>query len=368
MQVYIIGPNNSKDIINPLADAIVCGDHMPPVDLLSSTMPLDAARNEYFGKNTIIEIFNNQGLDYKDYFFVFDQYLNLEGFDQHSFFYPVILLYLVETFLVHSPSHEIDFSMKMASVNCPMNKNRSQRILASCWFANNPVDDLVYTQFWSEQDNDTILHLDELLQLGNLTDWTHSYGPECKMLNRRIGPIHNVTKVNSENLYEQITINFFEKISHMYYRTVFSVDLEPVFWEHGSMLTEKYINCIYGGTIPIVNGYQIYNNLNKLGFDTFSDIIDTSSQHQRNPVLRIWNMLEKNKNVFSQWKEIISDAQVQKRIVNNLKLIQCPEKIFENSLKHVNQSALQKVIDIKDSLKALRFPYIDMLNVSNRIK
>jgi hypothetical protein len=346
-----------------MADAIVCDDHMPHVDLLSGTMSLDATRTEYFGKNTIIETFNNQGLDYKDYFFVFDSYLNLEGFDQHSVFYPKFFLKTIEKFLAYSPTYKIDFAMKKNSVNCLMHKNRSSRILASCWFANNPINDLLYTQFWSHNNHELIMHLEELLQLGNLTDWNHSYGPEYKMLKQCIDSSFNITE--SGYYYDQIAINFFEKIAHMYYSTVFSVTLEPVFWEHGSMLTEKYAHAVYGGTIPILNGYQVYDNLNKLGFDTFSDIIDTSSQHELDPILRIWNMLEKNKNVFAQWKEIISDVQIQKRMVNNLDLIQCPEKIFKNSLASIDKTSLQKVIDIKDSLTALRFPCLDMLNVSD---
>ena len=369
MKIHRISSGDSAFIIDPSVDIIIWNDHMPDVAPAYGTMSLDKAREEYFGKNTIIEMFNNQGLNYKDYFFVFDNYLNLEGFDQHSFFYPRFFLNVIKKFLLCSPNHKIDFTTKKNSVNCLMHKHRSQRLLASCWFANNPVKDLLYTQFWAHDKQDVITELDEMLQLSNLTDWTHNYGPKCIMLKSCHGAPPDLTSFNfkSNNMYEKNAMNFFENIANMYYRTVFSVTLEPVFWERGSHVTEKYVNAIYGGTIPIVNGYRVYDDLNKLGFDTFSDIIDTSSQHELDPIMGVWNMLEKNKNVFAKWKEIISDSQIQKRIANNLDLIKCPDKIFKNFLETYSGASLQKVLDIKDLLKTLDFPYIDMLNDSDII-
>jgi hypothetical protein len=260
----------------------------------------------------------------------------------------------------------IDFASKQNSINCPMHKHRSQRILVSGWFANNPIEGLSYTQFWTQDDHDMIMHLDELLQLGRLIDWTHSYGPESKLLEQHtIGTPTHLQNSDDTNKNLWFPENFFRDLSTMFHSTVFSTVLEPVFWEHGSGLTEKYINAIYGGTIPVVNGYRVYDSLGKLGFDTFSDIIDTSSQYELDPILRVWNMLEKNKNIFQQWKQIISDAQVQKRIVNNLKLMQCPDKIFKNSLSLNSKLCLQRATSIQDSLKTFKFPYVDLLNVSD---
>jgi len=365
MKIQSIGPKIYTNGIDPLADVFICYDIMPNVDF-SSEMSLDRSRLEYFGKNTIIEMFSTQGLNYKDYFFVFDTYLNLEGFDQNSFFYPACLLTTAQYYLSYAPDHVIDFANKKNSVNCPMHKHRSQRILASGWFANNPIDGLLYTQFWSKDDHDMIMHLDELLQLGGLIDWTHSYGPASKLLEQHtIGTPTYLTNSNDPNKSYWRPKNFFRDLSNMFYSTVFSTVLEPVFWEHGSGLTEKYVNAIYGGTIPVVNGYRVYDSLGQLGFDTFSDIIDTSSQYELDPVLRIWNMLEKNKNIFSHWEEIISDAQVQKRIVSNLDLMRSPEKIFKNSLASTNKLSLQRATSIKDSLKTLKFPYADLINVSD---
>jgi hypothetical protein len=147
--------------------------------------------------------------------------------------------------------------------------------------------------------------------------------------------------------------------------TAISVVLEPVFWEHASIATEKYMHAIYGGTIPLVSGYKIYDSLAILGFDTFSDIIDTSSQYELDPVIRIWNMLENNKNLFSHWQDLISDPHVQNRILKNLTLLQNPEQIFMNSLKLNSKQSLSRIMPFKDSLKTYEFQYIDMLSIPN---
>jgi hypothetical protein len=365
MKIQLISPKTWKNSIDPLVDVFIWEDHMPNINF-PSDLTLDRSRLEYFGKNTIIEMFSTQGLNYKDYFFVFDTYLNLEGFDQNSFFYPATILNWTQYYLSYAPDHMIDFANKKNSVNCHMHKHRSQRILASGWFANNPIDGLLYTQFWSKDDHDMIMHFDELLQLGGLIDWTHSYGPESKLLEQHtIGTPTHLQNSDDTNKNLWFPENFFRDLSTMFHSTVFSIVLEPAFWEYGSGITEKYINAIYGGTIPVVNGYRVYDSLGKLGFDTFPDIIDTSSQYELDPVLRIWNMLEKNKNIFSQWEEIISDAQVQKRIINNLKLMQCPDKIFKNSLSLNSKLCLQRATSIRDSLKTFKFPYVDLLNDSD---
>jgi hypothetical protein len=158
--------------------------------------------------------------------------------------------------------------------------------------------------------------------------------------------------------------NFFHsEVKTMFDTTAISIVLEPVFWEHGSNITEKYIHAVYGGTIPLVNGYKIYDVLSQLGFDTFSDVIDTSSQYELDPVLRVWNMLEKNKHVFAQWKELMSDQHIQNRLINNLNLLKTPNVLFCNILKLNTNKSLQKAISLQQLMISQQFMYADMLNV-----
>ena len=244
-----------------------------------------------------------------------------------------------------------------------MNKMRPPRILASCWFANNKVDQLLHTQSWANTDDRALNLLDELLQLGNLIDWTHDYGPDVRMLEHHWIDYDSNTPSHYKNNSSNEKNFFHSEVNAIFNTTAISVVLEPVFWEHGSIASEKYMHAIYGGTIPLVSGYKIYDSLSILGFDTFSDIVDTSSQYELDPILRIWNMLENNKNLFSQWQDLISDPHVQNRILSNFTLLQNPEQIFMNSLKLNSEESLAKIVALKSSLPG--FVYLDKLNIPN---
>jgi hypothetical protein len=355
MKYQVINPGITT--IDPTVDFFIFQDHMPPVDYTSS-QSLNDARNKYFGKNTIQELFSSQGLDHKNYFFIFDIYFNLCGFN--GYFYPDFFLKTAINYKTYSPDYKIDFAQKQYSVNCAMNKIRDSRLLASCWFSNNKIDGFLYTQSWTSTDSTALAKLDELLQLGNIIDWTHEFGPHVKMLEQHWFTCDNYPIGKYSNNHD----NFFNSgIKQIFDTTAISIVLEPVFWEHGSIVCEKYINAIYGGTIPIVSGYQVYDSLSKLGFDTFSDIIDTSSQYELDSVLRIWNMLEKNKKIFAQWQDIISDPQIQNRIVNNLTLLQTPDQIFKNSIISNGETAFKKFLSFKDHINSFAFTYSDRLPI-----
>lgn len=363
MNYQTITPIKFSGKIDPCVDFFIIRDQMPATRQTFQSCSLENARIEYFGKNTIHELFASQGLNYKDYFFIFDHYLNFDDFGSNGYFYPDFFLETAKHYQNFSPNHKIDFAKKTQGVNCLMNRARPQRLLASCWFANKKVEQLLHTQSWTSTDNDALNLLDELLQLGNLIDWTHDYGPDVRMLAQHWidhnGNIPSHYKNNSSN-----EKNFFHsEVNAIFNTTAISVVLEPVFWEHGSIATEKYIHAIYGGTIPLVSGYKIYDSLSILGFDTFSDIVDTSSQYELDPILRIWNMLENNKNLFSQWQDLISDPHVQNRILNNLTLLQNPEQIFMNSLRLNSEESLAKIVALKSSLPG--FVYLDKLNIPN---
>jgi hypothetical protein len=371
-------------VIDSTVDFFIVTDHMSDANFISQSQSLNDCK-KYFGKNTIIDLFSNQGLKFKDYFFIFDHYLNFEDFD--GYFYPN---YLLDTAIHYQklnqkffPNYTNDFTKKTHSVNCITNKVRPARLLVSCWFANNQVDKLLHSQSWTSTDNHAMSLLDELLQIGDLIDWTHEFGPAVKMLEQQwIDSQH----IDASQLLNNSTFgdNFFKStLNQIYKSTAISVVLEPVFWEHGSIATEKYMQAVYGGTIPLVNGYKIYDSFTTLGFDTFSDIIDTSSQYERNPILRIWNMLESNKHVFSQWQDIISDPHVQNRIDSNLILLKNPENIFKNSIKLNSKQSFNKMLsfrknlDIKKSSKSelknflghlsCGFQYLDLLDIPDKL-
>ena len=365
MNYQVISPRVASKI-DTTVDFFVIHDHMPSVNFTATSQSLDDARIEYFGQNTIVDQFNNQGLNHNDYFFIFDTYLNFDDFKSNGYFYPNWLLKTAIDYQKFSLDHTIDFAQKQYSVNCVMNKIREPRLLTSCWFSNNKIDGLLYTQSWTSTHSTAVNQLDELLQLGNIIDWTHEFGPDVRMLD-----CHWIDhKGNAPSHYQKNSSNqenfFNSKIKKIFDTTAISVVLEPVFWEHGSIASEKYMHAIYGGTIPLVSGYKIYDSLTTLGFDIFSDIIDTSSQYELDPILRIWNILENNKRLFLQWQELMSDPHIQNRILKNLTLLQNPKQIFMNSLKLNSEQSLSKIVSLKDCLKTYGFEYLDKLNIPDK--
>ena len=115
-----------------------------------------------------------------------------------------------------------------------------------------------------------------------------------------------------------------------------AVVLEPVFWEHGCMITEKYLQAVLGGCIPIVNGHKIYNYLESIGFETFGDIIDQSSQHEKNPVLATWNLMDKNLVFFQNALDLYHDTSVRERLLYNINHVKNHRSLYQNMLKNLN--------------------------------
>lgn len=212
----------------------------------------------------------------------------------------------------------IDFSKKTKKFNYLSNKPREARFLTSAWIAKNYIehDSYNYTQAFNSDDFKDVLN--EFILTESLTI-------ESKMLPKKwitVNPAAERLTANEGMKYTNNNINFYNGMKDIMSPTVFSIVIEPVFWEHGCMLTEKYMNAVFSGTIPIVNGYKVYDTIKKMGLDTFDDIIDTSAQFEKNPIYRILNLLEKNKNQLDNALDIIKNHSIQKRIENNIKTLE----------------------------------------------
>jgi len=91
-----------------------------------------------------------------------------------------------------------------------------------------------------------------------------------------------------------------------------SLVTEPAFFERETILTEKTIMAIYGGTVPIwVGGWRIADYLRDQGFDVFDDIVDHSYQSLADPWDRCYYAIEQNLNLLKDFDT------VQKFVYNN---------------------------------------------------
>jgi hypothetical protein len=219
------------------------------------------------------------------------------------------------------------------SLACAMNQPRYPRIIASCWLANNANDiDFVYTQNWAPDDRIGALY--ELLQIGGMKDWTGQWGPNLAQLPEvRLGCRHDHDlPTNFEMLYDAL-------FSH----AAVAVVIGAVCWERGCEICEPYLFAVLSGCIPVVQGYGVYDRLERLGFDVFDDIIDTTSQWDTNPITAAWNLWEHNKSFFRQAKDIVSDPQIQIRLRHNADLAQDLQKISHNAINALNEVRAQNL-------------------------
>lgn len=219
------------------------------------------------------------------------------------------------------------------SVVCLMNQPRYPRLIASCWLANNAGDiDFVYTQNWDSNERQAALY--ELFQLGGMKDWTGTWGPNLAQLpENRVG----LWKDND------LTTNFEMLYDAAYSRAAVAVVIGAVCWERGSEICEKYLFSVLSGCIPIVQGYGVYDRLRRLGFDTFDDLIDTSSQWDTNPITAAWNMWEHNRDFLTQAKDIAADPQIQTRLQHNFDLALDLKQLRYNAIHALNDAKAQQI-------------------------
>lgn len=100
--------------------------------------------------------------------------------------------------------------------------------------------------------------------------------------------------------------------------TSVSLITEPAYYEKETIVTEKTIMAIYGGTIPIwVGGWRIPDYMQSLGFDIFSDLVDHSYQSAADPEQRCYRAITDNTHLLHR-----PTAVDRARLEHNLNLVQ----------------------------------------------
>jgi hypothetical protein len=309
--IQIISPKNQiiKKELDPLYHVM---DHMPS--------------GNFKNKNTLKDLFNNNGLDSSKTFFLFDHYLYFEPFRDNSLFtgfmFPVGCS---KHYFNVLPNFTLSFENK-TKFNCAMNKQRQQREVTSIWLANNfETSKFNYTKSWyPNTEKQKFLINSYKLNLENKD-------LDFNWVDYLSNPLNNYLK-NTSNA---------EVFNNAIYPAIFadsavSIVLEPITSEHGCMITEKYINAVYAGTIPLVDGYMIGEVLSKIGLKTFKDFIDYSYQFETNPIKRIIKMLDNNKQLLDNCAEVIQNKDVQQQLIENFQLIRNPKKLRKNVIFNLN--------------------------------
>ena len=291
-------------------------DHMPAVSVDFPMDDVDEFKKLHYGKNTFLDelkkFSNVEQLVSFDYHYLdeFDNFLHYEVFFNR----------FAKRLVSHSQfNNKIEFENKTSKFFYASNKYREARLLASCWIKNNINDNFLYTQPWVLDEDYRDDFLDYILEIEDI-ELKREVLPVNWVAIKDDGP-RDGTGATSVGVKGTIN-NFYKGLNQPYLNSVFGLALEPVFWEHGCMLTEKFLYPVLCGCIPIVNGYKVYDCIKEMGFDTFDDIINTQAQYNKNPVWRVLGLLDDNKEQLEHASQIIKDPSVQKRLLNNIEVLQ----------------------------------------------
>ena len=198
----------------------------------------------------------------------------------------------------------------------------------------------------------------ELVEELNLTNYTYSLPwrenpfTSLPVTNYMIGTetqmpqgIRSGSIRNSQNYKQLLQKTVFEP-------SCISLITEPTYIEKESLISEKTIMAIYGGTVPIwVGGWRCADSMRMLGFDVFDDLVDHSYQSLEDPRRRVEKSIELNLDLLSSFT---MTPQILLRLQHNLDLMlngvfdkqiekQLHETNFTLCREHVGLSVQPKV-------------------------
>jgi hypothetical protein len=131
--------------------------------------------------------------------------------------------------------------------------------------------------------------------------WNQSTVPSISITDYRIGNetvlekgVRNGSYTNAITYQALLQKNVFEP-------SCVSLITEPAYYERETIVTEKTIMAIYGGTVPIwVGGWRIPDYMTKMKFDIFDDIVDHSYQKLDCPEQRVRRAIVDNIDLLMQ--------------------------------------------------------------------
>ena len=157
----------------------------------------------------------------------------------------------------------------------------------------------------------------------------NSSGP-TDMANAVNGPVVSLTVYDCSGNYNKV-------LSQYYYKhSAIDIVLETVLISRTGILTEKYLNTVYGSNFPIIIGMQgSVDLLRKHGFDLFDDIIDHSYDTISDPYLRMTQAIVSNRDLLEDREKTIDLWNKNKsRFRSNFELI---EDMYANKHKLIEE-------------------------------
>lgn len=242
----------------------------------------------------------------KDHTIVFDHVVQQDEFlDYQCVYYPRLLAREATEF----SGITTNWANKTYAFNFMINKIRPHRLLLLNLINELNLTNYIHSLCWQSSPVKSIPTTD--YRLGNEVVLEHSF---------RNGSYSNAL-VYKKLLQEQI----FET-------SCVSLITEPAYYERETIVTEKTLMAIYGGTVPIwVGGWKIPDYMRNLGFDVFDDIVDHSYQACSDPTERC--RLAVINNIQLLQRPVVVDPA---RLQHNLDLVKSNPWLKQvNSLKEI---------------------------------
>jgi hypothetical protein len=206
-------------------------------------------------------------------------------------------------------------SSKTKAVCHLANKGRIARILTSQWLKNLETAAVSFPYYYT-QNFDPVNDASDY-------DMHHFQDPILPVLPTAVILDSEPLLANDtmKSVYEVDAQKYFTLLHSHVKHCLFSIVNEPGFWEYGTCITEKLTFAVLSGTIVISPNYGIYDCMQRLGLDTFSDVIDTSNQYVLDPFLRVQKNLDSNIDRLENFRAISQSTSIQQRLRNNIDIM-----------------------------------------------
>jgi hypothetical protein len=244
-------------------------------------------------------------IDPKTQLWIYDHYADMQGHNNNALFYCL----LVGQDLGQVPEFH---SSKTKAVCHLANKGRIARILTSQWLKNLETAAVSFPYYYT-QNFDPVNDASDY-------DMHHFQDPILPVLPTAVILDSEPLLANDtmKSVYEVDAQKYFTLLHSHVKHCLFSIVNEPGFWEYGTCITEKLQYAVLSGTIVISPNYGIYDCMQRLGLDTFSDVIDTTNQYVLDPFLRVQKNLDSNIDRLENFRAISQSTSIQQRLRNNI--------------------------------------------------
>lgn len=206
---------------------------------------------------------------------VFDHVLQHDEFLDNPVYFPALLAREADEFNQHAI--QVDWQNKTHAFNFIINKPRPHRLLLLELIDQYKLFNYCHSLCWQSA-------------VGTVPVTDFRIGDEI-VLDQGFRNRHYPNATTYQQLLQ----------AQVFEPTAVSLITEPAYYERETIITEKTLMAIYGGTVPVwVGGWRIADYMRDQGFDVFDDLVDHSYQSLADPAERVQQAVRRNQHLLTQ--------------------------------------------------------------------